>query len=84
MRQTHSVKVPAGSADKAALTRRQRQIVRLLCEGLSNKQIARRLDVADGTIKVHLHCIFEKLQVANRTALAAVYLSQRTDQTDHE
>jgi len=67
-----------------ALTHRERQIIRLVSEGLSNKQIARRLNITDGTIKVHLHRIFEKLRVGNRTTLVAVYLSQRTDRLDHE
>jgi two-component system, NarL family, nitrate/nitrite response regulator NarL len=53
-----------------ALTYRERQIIRLVSEGLSNKEIGRRLKITDGTIKVHLHKIFQKLQVANRTALA--------------
>lgn len=43
------------------LTDRQRQIMRLVSEGLSNKEIGRRLNIADGTIKVHLHHIFQKL-----------------------
>jgi two-component system nitrate/nitrite response regulator NarL len=58
-----------------ALTNRERQIIALVSEGLSNKRIARQLKITDGTIKAHLHRIFEKLQVSNRTALAAVYLS---------
>lgn len=53
-----------------ALTTRERQIVLVLAEGLTNKEIARRLKLAEGTVKVHLHRIFQKLQVANRTALA--------------
>jgi two-component system, NarL family, nitrate/nitrite response regulator NarL len=57
------------------LTERERQILRLVSEGLSNKEIGRRLNVTDGTIKVHLHNIFEKLLVSNRTALAAVYFN---------
>ena len=73
-----------GQERRATLTDRERQVIRLISEGLSNKQIARRLNVTDGTIKVHLHHIFEKLRVDNRTTLAAVYLSQRTDQSDHE
>ena len=48
-------------------------------EGLSNKEIARRLNIADGTIKVHLHHIFRKLEVSNRTVLAAVALSLNDD-----
>lgn len=58
------------------LTDRERQIMRLVSEGLSNKQIGRRLNIADGTIKVHLHHIFQKLEISNRTALAALAISQ--------
>ncbi len=53
-----------------ALTDRERQIIRLVSEGLSNKQIASRLNITDGTIKIHLHHIFQKLEVSNRTVLA--------------
>ena len=59
-----------------SLTDRERQIMRLVSEGLSNKEIGRRLNLTDGTIKVHLHHIFEKLEVTNRTALAAFAMSQ--------
>jgi len=59
-----------------ALTDRERQIMRLVSEGLSNKEIARRLNITDGTIKVHLHHIFQKLEVSNRTVLATLAISQ--------
>ena len=80
-------------AGATALTQRERQIVRLVCEGLSNKEVGQRLNITDGTIKVHLHKIFEKLRVSNRTALVAVYLSspdnhgpqdQAREQPDHD
>jgi len=54
------------------LTDRERQIMRLVSEGLSNKEIGRRLNITDGTIKVHLHHIFQKLEISNRTVLAAL------------
>ncbi|WGS01444.1 response regulator transcription factor [Bradyrhizobium sp. ISRA443] len=60
----------------ASLTGRQRQIMHLVSAGLSNKEIGRRLNIADGTIKVHLHNIFQKLEISNRTALAAFAISQ--------
>ncbi|WP_166351835.1 LuxR C-terminal-related transcriptional regulator [Bradyrhizobium barranii] len=60
----------------AVLTERERQIMRLVSRGLSNKEIGRRLNIADGTIKVHLHNIFQKLEIGNRTALAALAISQ--------
>jgi two-component system, NarL family, nitrate/nitrite response regulator NarL len=58
------------------LTDRERQIMALVSEGLSNKEIGRRLNIADGTIKVHLHHIFQKLEISNRTVLAALVISQ--------
>ena len=60
----------------AVLTDRERQIMRLVSEGLSNKEIGRRLNITDGTIKVHLHHIFQKLEISNRTVLAAMAISQ--------
>jgi DNA-binding NarL/FixJ family response regulator len=42
----------------------------LVCEGLSNKGIGREFNLSDGTVKVHLHHIYEKLAIHNRTALA--------------
>lgn len=57
------------------LTDRERQIISLVSEGLSNKEIGRRLNIADGTIKVHLHHIFRKLEISNRTLLAALVIS---------
>lgn len=66
------------TAEKSAtaLTERERQIMRLVSEGLPNKEIGRRLNLTDGTIKVHLHHIFQKLELSNRTALAAFAISQ--------
>jgi two-component system nitrate/nitrite response regulator NarL len=53
----------------AALTDREREIVRLVAAGLCNRAIAERLDVAEGTIKMHLHNIYRKLGVSGRMAL---------------
>jgi two-component system nitrate/nitrite response regulator NarL len=54
------------------LTERQRQIILVLCEGITNKEIGRRLGLTEGTVKVHLHRIYRKLGIANRTALAVL------------
>jgi len=59
----------------ATLTDREQQIMRLVSVGLSNKEIGRRLNITDGTIKVHLHHIFQKLEITNRTVLAALAIS---------
>ncbi|WP_245322822.1 LuxR C-terminal-related transcriptional regulator, partial [Bradyrhizobium valentinum] len=61
----------------AVLTDREREIMSLVSEGLSNKAIARRLNISQGTIKVHLHHIYQKLEINNRTVLAALAISQR-------
>ena len=58
------------------LTDREHQIMRLVSAGLSNKAIGRRLNVSEGTIKVHLHHIYQKLEISNRTVLAALAISQ--------
>jgi two-component system nitrate/nitrite response regulator NarL len=54
----------------ARLTPRERQIVRLLCRGMRNKQIAQALAIAPGTVKAHLMHIFEKTGARNRYELA--------------
>ena len=58
-------------ADSAPpLTRRERELIELVRQGLRNRDIAAELGVTEGTIKVYLHSIFDKLQVENRTELA--------------
>jgi len=59
------------------LTKRERQIAMLVSAGLPNKEIGRQLNLTEGTIKVHLHNIFSKLAVENRTALTALAVSDR-------
>jgi two-component system, NarL family, nitrate/nitrite response regulator NarL len=61
--------------EPTVLTDRERQIMSLVSEGLSNKEMGRRLNIADGTIKVHLHHIYRKLEISNRTLLAALAIS---------
>src|SRR6266446_6606949 len=60
------------------LTDREQQIMRLVSEGLSNKEIGRRLNISGGTIKHHLHHIYQKLEISNRTVLAALALTQNS------
>jgi two-component system nitrate/nitrite response regulator NarL len=58
-------------ADSAPpLTRRERELIELVRQGLKNRDIATELGVTEGTVKVYLHAIFDKLQVENRTELA--------------
>jgi DNA-binding NarL/FixJ family response regulator len=51
------------------LTMRERQVVRLVAEGLPNKEIARQLDVSVRTVEGHLNNVFAKLKLASRTEL---------------
>jgi DNA-binding NarL/FixJ family response regulator len=52
------------------LTPREIEIMRMIVDGLRNKAIAERLYVSEGTIKVHLHSIYEKFKVNSRLELA--------------
>jgi two-component system nitrate/nitrite response regulator NarL len=63
----------------STLTERERQIVQLVCEGCSNKEIGRRLNLSGGTVTVHVHNIYRKLAIRNRTALATLWGSARIE-----
>ena len=52
------------------LTNRELEIVKLVATGLRNKQIADQLSITEGTVKIHLHTIFEKLGVSSRVELS--------------
>jgi two-component system nitrate/nitrite response regulator NarP len=52
------------------LTPRERELVELVRQGLRNRDIAARLGVTEGTVKVYLHSIFDKVGVGSRTELA--------------
>jgi DNA-binding NarL/FixJ family response regulator len=55
------------------LTRREKEVARLIADGLSNKDVAARLALSEGTVKMHLHTIYSKLGVDNRTAVAILF-----------
>ena len=63
---------PLVSTEADKLTPREREILAQLAEGLANKEIARKLDVAESTVKIHLQSILNKLGVNNRVQ-AAIY-----------
>jgi len=56
------------------LTRKEREVMRLVSQGLSNKEIGQVMGLEEGTIKTHLHHVFEKTGLRNRTLLAALTL----------
>jgi two-component system nitrate/nitrite response regulator NarP len=70
--------VALASADDAldTLTRRQIEVARAAVSGLSNKELAQKLGVSEGTIKNHLHAIYERLRLEGRRALL-LYLNEK-------
>jgi two-component system nitrate/nitrite response regulator NarL len=56
------------------LTKRELEITQILAEGKSNKGIARRLNITEGTVKIHLNNIYRKVGVMNRFALIVMTL----------
>lgn len=74
---------PLKRRDAPRLTRRERDIVRLVAEGRKNREVAEALAISPGTVKVHLMHIFEKAGVEDRLQLALLarrLLSQDPDQ----
>ena len=59
-----------------ALTPRELEIVRMAGEGLRNRGIAERLSISEGTVKVHLHNIYDKLGVEGRLEMV-LYAQQK-------
>ena len=55
------------------LTRREKQIIRLVARGMSNKSVAQLLSISDATVHFHLKNIYRKLGVRNRTS-ATVFI----------
>lgn len=64
------------------LTPRQRDVLQLLCEGLPNKLICRRLNISSGTVKAHISSILRELGVSSR--LQAVVAAQECDLLNEE
>jgi DNA-binding NarL/FixJ family response regulator len=61
----------------AALSAREKEVYDLLCDGLSNGDIARRLFISPATVKVHVRHVYDKLGIRSRTALALNAASRR-------
>ncbi|TLU62004.1 two-component system response regulator NarL [Thalassotalea litorea] len=62
-----------GNNGISLLTSRELEILKLIAKGLSNKLIARELDISDGTVKVHVKHLLKKLQLKSRVE-AAVWM----------
>jgi DNA-binding NarL/FixJ family response regulator len=64
-----------GGRTASQLTEREREVLLLVREGLANKQIARRLGIAERTVKAHLTSVYQRLGVTDRTQ-AALWASE--------
>jgi DNA-binding NarL/FixJ family response regulator len=67
----------AAAPEMRSLTERERQVAELVAHGLGNREVGARLGIAEGTVKLHLHSIYKKLALGNRTALARLFMSRR-------
>lgn len=68
---------PTSASDDSNLTSREAEILILLAQGLSNKEIANKTNISAGTVRNHLEHIFKKLHVRCRTEAAAKYFSTK-------
>jgi DNA-binding NarL/FixJ family response regulator len=72
----HRPPPPGDGPAEARLTKRETEILQLLCEGLPNKLIADRLGLSIETVRVHLKRVYEKLHVHSRTEAAMKFRDQ--------
>ena len=74
-------KKPAGLEPGDGLSHRESEILALLSEGLSNKEIADRVKISYDTVRAHLRHIYEKLHVRGRTEAVKIYLKSSNSVT---
>jgi DNA-binding NarL/FixJ family response regulator len=65
----------------ASLSAREREVYDLLCEGMPNREIAKRLFISHETVKVHVRHVYDKFGIRSRTALALQAAIQRPQAT---
>ena len=65
------------------LTRREIEVMLRVSDGLSNKEVASLLNISEGTVKIHLHSIYHKVGVGNRTSLANFAIAYRDRRAEH-
>ena len=69
MQTLDAMKRVQGTSYFDVLSVRERQVTLLAAKGLANKAIARELNITEGTIKLHLHKVYQKLGIKGRLAL---------------
>lgn len=62
------------------ITRRQKEILDMLSDGLANKEIAARLGISEGTVKAHVHTLLRALGATNRTQAVLTYVGLRSQE----
>ena len=72
---------PAEKSDTEGLSAREMEILALLAEGLSNKEIGAQLHISSATVRTHLMHVYEKLHVRCRTEAAAKYFRSKPAET---
>ncbi|MDF2614030.1 MAG: response regulator containing a CheY-like receiver domain and an DNA-binding domain [Clostridia bacterium] len=63
------------SFDESLFTQREGEIIRAVSEGLSNKEIAQKLFISEGTVKNHISAVLDKADLTHRTQIAVYYLT---------
>jgi DNA-binding NarL/FixJ family response regulator len=75
---------PVAPPSDSVLTRRESEILQLVADGLSNKEIANQLTITEGTVKNHVHNALEKLHLTNRVQAAAYAVRQGFTATESQ
>ena len=75
-RETKVRQAPADAPETPVLTRRELEVLRLVADGLGNKEIGTRLSITEGTVKNHVHNALKKLQLENRIQAAGFIVRQ--------
>jgi LuxR family maltose regulon positive regulatory protein len=63
--------LPKSTTSRYEISPREMEVLQVLAEGCSNREIADRLFISEGTVKTHLHHLTEKLEVTSRLAIVA-------------
>ena len=74
-----TLSIHSKGSDLKSLTRREKQILKYIAEGLSNKLIARKLDIAESTVKVHIKHLLEKLGLRSRVEATIWMVEQQSN-----
>ena len=69
----------ANIGEEQRLTSREMEVAQLVSQGLANKTVAGHLGLREGTVKIHLHNIYRKLRVPNRTGLILSLIAKHAE-----